>query len=74
MTPAYSDNTDIYDLYRAPARFIEFEGKVYKFKGTERKSDVEVHVYRCDYEMHNLKIHLQSGKPFYVEGVYKIAS
>lgn len=72
MTPAYSDNTDIYELYRAPARFIEFEGNVYKFKGVERKADVNVHVYRCETEQHYLRIHLQEGKPFYVEGVYKV--
>lgn len=74
MTPAYSDNTDIYELYRAPARFIEFDGRVYKFEGTECKSDVNIHVYRCETEQHYLKIHLQDGNPFYVEGVYKVAS
>lgn len=74
MTPAYSDNTDIYELYRAPARFIEFDGHVYKFEDTECKSDVNIHIYRCETEQHDLKIHLQDGKPFYVEGVYKVAS
>lgn len=74
MTPAYSDNTDIYDLYRAPARFIEFEDDVYKFEGTERKADVDIHIYRCETEQHYLRIYLQDGKPFLVEGVYKIAS
>ncbi|ATP40718.1 hypothetical protein CSE16_12045 [Solibacillus sp. R5-41] len=72
MTPTYESNTAIYDNYRAPARFIEFEGHVYKFKGTELKADVAIHNYRCNYEQHNLRIHLQGGVPFYVEGIYKI--
>lgn len=74
MTPIYSNNIDIYEKYRAPARFISFEGHVYKFKGVERKADVNVHCYRCKAEQHDLRIHLQDGKPFYVEGIYKIAS
>lgn len=72
MTPTYENNTAIYDNYRAPARFIEFEGRVYKFRGTERNADVSIHNYRCNYEQHNLRIHLQGDAPFYVEGIYKI--
>ncbi|WP_341320339.1 hypothetical protein NSQ62_11800 [Solibacillus sp. FSL H8-0523] len=72
MTPTYKNNTAIYDNYRAPARFIEFQGHVYKFKGIERKADVDIHNYRCNYEQHNLRIHLQSGVPFYVDGFYSI--
>lgn len=72
MVPTYSCNTDIYESYRAPDKFIRFEGHVYKFKGVERKVDVNVHVYRCETEQHYLRIHLQDGKPLYVEGVYKV--
>lgn len=72
MTPSYENNAAIYDNYRAPARFIEFEGRVYKFKGMELKADVSIHNYRCNYETHNIRIHLQNGIPFYVEGIYKI--
>ncbi|MEG0471296.1 MAG: hypothetical protein RR588_03080 [Solibacillus sp.] len=71
MTPTYESKTAIYDNYRAPVRLIEFEGNVYEFKGIEQKGDVDTHNYRCEYERHNLRIHLQDDVPFYVEGIYK---
>lgn len=74
MIPTYSCNSDIYDHYRAPSKFIRFEGYMYRFKGVEQKGDVAIHHYRCDFERHNVKIHLQNGIPFFVEGIYKIAS
>ena len=74
MVPTYNSNTDVYESYRAPAKFMRFEGHVYKFIGAERKGGVAIHHYRCEPERHNLKIHLQNGVPFFVEGIYKIAS
>lgn len=73
MVPTYCSNIEIYDNYRAPSHLIEFEGHVYKYKGTERKVDTSIHHYRCDLELHNLKIHIHNGVPFYVESIYKIA-
>ncbi|MCH7321758.1 hypothetical protein LZ480_07610 [Solibacillus sp. MA9] len=72
MTPSYENNAAIYDNYRAPARFIQFEDHVYAFKGVTTKADIAIHHYRCNYECHNLRIHLQGGVPFYVDGIYKI--
>lgn len=73
MIPTYSSNSDMYENYHAPSKLMRFEGHVYQYKGTERKSDTSIHHYRCDLEKHNLKIHLHNGVPFYVEGIYKIA-
>lgn len=74
MVPTYSNNVEIYDNYRAPSKLMRFEGHVYRFISAERRADVSVHHYRCEIEQHNLRIHLQDGVPFYVEGTYQIAS
>lgn len=72
MIPSYAKNAEIYDNYRALAKFIKLDGILYEFESSERKSDTEIHHYRCEDEQYNLQIHLQDGYPFYVDGFYKI--
>lgn len=71
-TNKYSNLEDIYENYTSVSKFIFFEDDVYEFRESKRANDTEIHLYRCDAEQHNLKIHLKSGVPYLVEGSYSI--
>ncbi|MEO4053397.1 hypothetical protein [Solibacillus sp. CAU 1738] len=70
----YRDLEAIYEHYSAPSKEITFEGNTYTFEGSKRVMDKVVHLYRCEQEQHNLKIHLQGNLPYLVEWSYSVES
>lgn len=71
-TNKYNNLEDIYENYTSVSKFIFFEGDTYEFQESKRANDTEIHLYRCEKEMHNLKIYLKSGVLYLVEGSYSI--
>lgn len=70
----YQDLEAIYEHYSAPGKVIKFEDNEYEFIQAKRLNDKSLHLYRCEKEQHNLKIHLHGGVVFYVEGSYSIGA
>lgn len=70
----YKDLEAIYDHYSDANIKIVFEGNEYEFIQLKRMNDKALHLYRCNKEQHNLKIHLHGRVVFYVEGSYSIGS
>lgn len=68
----YNNLEEIYENYTLASNFIFFEGDVYEFQQSKCSNDTEIHLYRCENEMHNLKIYTQDGVPYLVEGLYSI--
>lgn len=68
----YQNLEAIYEHYKIPNIKILFESNEYEFIQAKRLKDKSLHLYRCEKEQHNLKIHLHGGVVFYVEGSYSI--
>ncbi|WP_431810831.1 hypothetical protein [Lysinibacillus capsici] len=71
QTNVYSNFQDLYESY-SPALTIFFEGELYEKVGIIRNSNTSIHTYRCEKELHTLKIHIRDGSPYHVEGVYEV--
>lgn len=68
----YKNIEDIYENYTSVSKCIFFEGDVYNYTDFKVTADVDIHLYRCEKEMHNLKIYTRSGVPYLVEGTYSV--
>lgn len=49
-----------------------YQGEPYEQKSIIPRRDAAIHIYRCERELHTLKIHMHSGLPYWVEGVYEV--
>lgn len=67
----YLDLNDLYECY-SPASTIFYQGEPYEQKSIIPRRDAAIHIYRCEKELHTLKIHMHSGLPYWVEGVYEV--
>ncbi|MEK4628088.1 hypothetical protein MKZ17_07765 [Solibacillus sp. FSL R7-0682] len=68
----YQSREEMYDNYSTVAKEIEFEGHVYRFKGTMRNHDHSIHLYHCVSEQHYIRVHLQFNVPFLIEAFYSV--
>ena len=68
----YTSLKDLYENY-IPAATIFFNGDTYERKETLTKNDTLIHVYRCEKELHSLKIQIQNGSPFLINGKYEVS-
>lgn len=71
QTNVYSTLQDLYERY-SPASTIFFQGEAYENIGINRNFNTPVHTYRCEKELHTLKIYMRKGSPYHVEGVYEV--
>lgn len=71
-TNKYSNLEDIYENYTSASKHIFFEGEIYNYTDYKVMADADIHLYRCEKEMHNLKIYMRSGVPYLVEGLYSV--
>lgn len=71
-TNKYNNLEDIYENYSSVSKCIFFEGEVYNYTDFKVMNDADIHLYRCEKEMHNLKIYMKNGVPYLVEGSYSI--
>lgn len=73
-TPSFvfRDNEEIYEEFTHASQIIVYQGEVYNYTDFKVMNDTDIHLYRCDKEMHNLKIYMRSGVPYLVEGTYSV--
>ncbi|MDD1505732.1 hypothetical protein PVA17_23720 [Lysinibacillus sp. CNPSo 3705] len=69
----YTDLKDLYENF-IPAATIFFDGDTYEQTDTTTKNNKLIHIYRCDKELHTLKIVMKNGSPFLINGVYEMNS
>ena len=68
----YSNLEDIYENYTSISKNIFFEGEVYEYADFKVMADADIHLYRCEKEMHNLKIYARNGVPYHVTDSYSV--
>ncbi|MFF2794962.1 hypothetical protein [Lysinibacillus xylanilyticus] len=71
-TNKFEDLKAIYKEFTEALPVIFFEKDTYEHFGLIQVQGQEIHVYRCEKEMHQLHITLQGGVPVLVEGSYSI--
>lgn len=71
-TNKFEDLKAIYDEFTEALPIIFFGKDTYEHYGLIRVDGQEIHVYRCEEEMHQLYITLQSGVTVLVEGAYSV--
>lgn len=70
-TNVYYDLQDLYESY-SPALSIFFAGELYENIGIVTSAKNPIHVYRCEKELHTLKVHMRNGLPHHIEGIYEV--
>ncbi|MER1958825.1 MAG: hypothetical protein ABS942_15690 [Solibacillus sp.] len=68
----YCSRQDMYENYSTAAKEIEFEGRIYEFKGSKRVNDRSIHLYYCEQEQHYIRVNLQFNLPFLIEPFYSV--
>jgi len=71
-TNKFVDLKAIYKEFTEALPVIFFGRDTYEHLGLIQVEGQEIHVYRCETEMHQLHITLQGGVPVLVEGSYSI--
>lgn len=71
-TNKFADIDSIYEEFTEAHPIIFFRNDSYEYQGVMHVENSEIHVYRCEKEVHQLHITLQGGVPVLVEGSYSI--
>jgi len=72
QTNKFEDLKAIYDEFTEAHPVIFFGKDTYEHFGLIQAESQEIHVYRCEKEMHQLYITLQGGITVLVEGAYSV--